>query len=180
MIQKLITLALAPLLFLQGRRVQRTALVLPEAEGAREGVTGCGATFNLLVIGDSAAAGVGIACQQQALIGRLVDELSQRHTVHWRLVAKTGRRLADVQRALNSVSSGAVDLVVVSAGINDVLRGTSSKQWVADLQALARVLHDRFTPAPSHSAAFPEYRIFRCCPSHSPGISDCVRVNSIT
>ncbi|MFZ9653914.1 MAG: SGNH/GDSL hydrolase family protein [Steroidobacteraceae bacterium] len=164
MIQKLITLALAPLLFLQGRRVQRTALVLPEAEGAREGVTGCGATFNLLVIGDSAAAGVGIACQQQALIGRLVDELSQRHTVHWRLVAKTGRRLADVQRALNSVSSGAVDLVVVSAGINDVLRGTSSKQWVADLQALARVLHDRFHARAVAFSSIPRIQNFPLLP----------------
>ena len=52
------TLALAPLLVVQGWYVKRITPRLPEAEGARQGVTGQGQRLRLLVVGDSAAAGV--------------------------------------------------------------------------------------------------------------------------
>ena len=55
------TLALAPLLVVQGWYVKRVTPRLPEAEGARQGVTGQGQRLRLLVVGDSAAAGVNAA-----------------------------------------------------------------------------------------------------------------------
>jgi hypothetical protein len=98
MLHALITAALAPVLLVQGRRVRRTALELPEAAGPREGLSGTGAAFSLLVLGDSAAAGVGIATQDEALTGCLVRTLSTERTVQWRLVARSGDRLSDVLR----------------------------------------------------------------------------------
>ena len=84
---------LAPLLLWQGRRVRRVTPRLPEPAGPRAGVAGQGAPLRLLVLGDSAAAGVGVARQRDALTGRLLAELSPRHTVHWRLLAHTGEVL---------------------------------------------------------------------------------------
>ncbi len=140
----LITAALAPVLLLQGRRVRRTALELPEATGPREGITGQGQPFSLLVLGDSAAAGVGIATQEQALTGCLVRALSAGRTVQWRLVARSGDRLSHILRAAQNTPPQATDLIVVSAGINDVLQGTSPARWTALLQELAQCFEQRF------------------------------------
>ncbi len=57
----LVTAALAPLLLWQGRHVRRVTPRLPEAAGPRAGTTGHGPPLRLLVLGDSAAAGVGVA-----------------------------------------------------------------------------------------------------------------------
>ena len=83
-------LALAPLLVAQAIGTRRRAPALPEAAGPREGRVGEGAqALRLLIAGDSSAAGVGVAHQEQALAGHLSRAL-HRHTartVHWSLQA---------------------------------------------------------------------------------------------
>ena len=69
------TVALAPLLFWQGRRVRAEVPRLPEPEGERSGIAGTGAVLRVLVVGDSAAAGVGAATQAEALSGGLISSL---------------------------------------------------------------------------------------------------------
>src|SRR4051812_15874048 len=61
-------IALAPLLVAQALATRRRAPVLPEAEGARDGALGAAdaPTLRVLVAGDSSAAGVGVARQDQA------------------------------------------------------------------------------------------------------------------
>ena len=73
----LITLSLAPFLILQGRHVRRITPRLPEPDGARAGQAGSGQPLRLLIVGDSAAAGVGVSTQQDALSGQLIALLSQ-------------------------------------------------------------------------------------------------------
>ena len=80
--------ALGPLLLVQGRRVRRDTPVLPEAPGPREGEAGEGPPLRLLVLGDSAGAGVGAATQEEALTGRIVAGLRGRFRVRWRLVER--------------------------------------------------------------------------------------------
>ncbi|MDH3952646.1 MAG: SGNH/GDSL hydrolase family protein, partial [Gammaproteobacteria bacterium] len=48
---------------------------LPEPPGAREGSAGKGPPLKLLVVGDSAAAGVGVSRQDEALLGQVVSRL---------------------------------------------------------------------------------------------------------
>ena len=79
------TLALIPALVIQGSRVKKNTIRLPEAEGAREGITGQGQTLSLLILGDSAAAGVGVAHQNDALLGAVISALQHQYQVHWRL-----------------------------------------------------------------------------------------------
>ncbi|KAB0649370.1 SGNH/GDSL hydrolase family protein, partial [Burkholderia diffusa] len=57
----LATAALGPLLLMQGRRVRRVTPRLAEAAGPRDGTAGDGPPLRVLVLGDSAAAGVGVA-----------------------------------------------------------------------------------------------------------------------
>src|SRR5689334_20066239 len=69
------SIALVPLLALQGRRVRRVTPRLPEPPGPRAGLAGDGPPLRLLILGDSSAAGVGAPSQDEALSGRLVSEL---------------------------------------------------------------------------------------------------------
>ncbi len=50
-----------------------TVLRLPEAHGERSGCCGNGNELNLLIIGDSAAAGVGVDEQSEALASQLAE-----------------------------------------------------------------------------------------------------------
>ena len=55
---KLSTLALLPVLFIQGTKVRKNTPHLMEASGEREGLIGQGKPLSLLILGDSAAPGM--------------------------------------------------------------------------------------------------------------------------
>ena len=71
---RLRTLLTAPLWLAQGVHVAITTERLPEAAGPRQGRIGAG-RLRLLILGDSSAAGVGVATQDLALAGRLAAAL---------------------------------------------------------------------------------------------------------
>lgn len=146
MLFRLALVLLGPLLFLQGKYVRRVTPRLPEAAGQREGSAGDGSPLSVLILGDSAAAGVGVADQGQALSGQLTEALAHKHTVHWRLLARSGDRLDQLLDSLPHPSPdiAPVDWVVVSIGVNDVTALRRSQAWMADLQALISVLRERF------------------------------------
>ena len=85
----LLRILLGPILLFQGKRVRSGILRLPEPEGPRAGKTGDGPPISVLLLGDSATAGVGAATQSDALSGQLVEWLAAANTVRWRLHAKT-------------------------------------------------------------------------------------------
>ncbi|MCG9730468.1 SGNH/GDSL hydrolase family protein [Shewanella sp. Isolate13] len=140
----LIFILIAPLLFLQGKRVKYSTPKLPEAAGPRVGRIGEGSELSLLVFGDSAAAGVGVEDQQQALIGVVTQALAHEYRVQWRLLAQSGYNTAQAIRMLQtemaSQSSLSFDVVVVSLGVNDVLSPLSAKRWIEQQKALVELL----------------------------------------
>src|SRR5437763_5111177 len=96
-------LALGPLLLPQARWLRSNALRLPEAAGPREGVVGEGeVTLRVLVVGDSAAAGVGVADQAQALALPLAHRLQEQlgGAVAWQLLARTGVNTREAREQL--------------------------------------------------------------------------------
>lgn len=140
----LATVVLAPVLLAQGRRVRRTVVLLPEPEGAREGADGSGPLLRLLVVGDSAAAGVGAQTQDDALTGRVVAGLAPSFHVRWKLVAFTGATTADMLDHLEKTPAGHFDVVLASLGVNDVTGGCSLAQWRQQQEQLITLLRDRF------------------------------------
>jgi lysophospholipase L1-like esterase len=114
---------LGPLLYAQAFRLRRSVIELPEAAGGRAGNAGAGATrLRLLIAGDSAAAGVGAATQDEALAGQLACALAEQggFAVRWQLVARTGARSEDVLRMLMDEALRRADVGVVLAGVNDI------------------------------------------------------------
>lgn len=138
------TIALAPVLLAQGRRVRRTVVLLPEPEGAREGASGSGPPLRLLVAGDSAAAGVGAQTQEDALSGRIVAGLAPSFQVRWKLLAFTGATTAALLDRLENTPAEHFDVALTSLGVNDVTGGCPLGRWRRQQEQLIGLLRDRF------------------------------------
>ncbi|RLJ41518.1 lysophospholipase L1-like esterase [Litoreibacter meonggei] len=139
-----VKLALLPLLAAQGWRARKTARQLPEPDGPREGVDGEGPPLRLLVVGDSSAAGVGVAHQREAITGRLVQALSQTHRVAWRLNAVSGATTAATLARLTAEETGPFDVAVVALGVNDITKGATLRRWLGLQRELCERLRDDF------------------------------------
>ena len=138
---------------------------LPEPEGARLGAVGKGPTLRLLVTGDSAAAGVGVTGQNEALTGQLVSRLSEHFELQWQLSARSGLTTSQISERLAAETLTPFDVAVVSAGVNDVLSRLKPEDWPVLLGGLVEVLrrhcsvrHIVFTPLPPmhHFPALPQ------------------------
>lgn len=148
-------IALFPLLAAQGLHVRRKALELPEAAGEREGEAlpeagreraGEGRALRLLVVGDSSAAGVGVAQQHDALAGRvaasLADELGR--PVRWQLVARTGNTALEALTQLRETERlGGADILLTAVGVNDVVRQVPRSRTLAQLSELHALARER-------------------------------------
>ena len=117
---------------------------LREPPGVRQGQVGDGPLLRLLVVGDSAAAGVGVSRQDEALLGQLVSRLADRYRVEFALQAKTGLTTADTLRRLEEMLPGHYDVAVTSLGVNDVLALTGLGTWLARQRRLRRLLREKF------------------------------------
>lgn len=123
MLVRAATLVLGPVLFAQARRVRASALELPEAEGPREGEEGQGdRDLRLLVVGDSSAAGVGAAHQDEALARPLARSVAETggFRVRWQLVARSGATSRDALLLLKDERPARADVAVVMLGVNDI------------------------------------------------------------
>jgi lysophospholipase L1-like esterase len=118
-------------------------LRLPEAAGPREGVAGEGdACLRLLVVGDSSAAGVGVADQAQALALPLAKEVAARlhGSVPWQLIAQSGLDTQEVIALVRRAKPQPADVAVAVVGVNDVTSQASASRYVEQLTALAALL----------------------------------------
>lgn len=163
-LQILLTLVLAPLLMYQGKRVRRVTPRLPEAPGERQGQAGTGQPLRLLILGDSAAAGVGIAGQQQALSGCLAATLAPHAEVHWQLLAKSSLTTAGITALLDGLAAQSFDAVLVSCGVNDVTRSTQPADFAAHLAQLQQRLTSQFNAQLVIYTALPPMHKFPALP----------------
>ncbi len=155
---------LGPVLLAQGRRVRRETPVLPEPPGPREGEAGEGPALRLLVLGDSAGAGVGAATQEEALTGRIVAALRDRFRVQWRLVARTGASTASTIRHLERLEPFVVDAVVTSLGVNDVTGDVDVARFLEFQARLHELLRSKFGARLILASGIPPMECFPALP----------------
>lgn len=155
---------LLPLPAVQALQVRRRALILPEASGPRQGIVGTGPKLRLLIVGDSSAAGVGAATQDQALAGRLVNQLACHFTIEWRLVARTGATTGSTLRYLTCAEPFICDVVLVVLGVNDTIRGATVRGWRHRLAQLFDLLEARFAASHIYVSGVPPMADFPLLP----------------
>lgn len=158
----------APLLIWQGLRVRKHALILPEPTGPRSGVTAKrsspNAPLRLLIVGDSAAAGVGVDTQDDALLGQLVETLSHHTTVEWDLIARTGGTTASTTSWLRDTQAKPYDAVVISLGVNDVTRQIPLQRWINQTATLLDLLISKFAAKRIYTTTLPPMGKFPVLP----------------
>lgn len=138
---------LAPVLVRQGQELRKTAVRLPEAAGPRRGQSGQELTtkpMRVLILGDSAAAGVGVSQQEYALAGCLARELEQDRSYAWALWAKSGDTTAHTLVKLHLQPAEQFDYVIISLGVNDATSQCSLSTFLRRQRALYRRLRASF------------------------------------
>jgi lysophospholipase L1-like esterase len=160
------TALIMPLLLIQAMWVRLTVLRLPEPCGERSGRCGDGKgkKLKLLVIGDSAAAGVGVAKQKEAITGQLITNLSHRHNVNWRLVASNGYTSSDIIKELAALAPETFDYVLISIGVNDVTSLTRSNRWTTNIKNVAKLLDTKFGAPKVLFSSLPPMQLFKAIP----------------
>lgn len=158
------SLPLAPLMLAQALYVKRTIPRLPEPEGVRAGSTGQGRPLRLLITGDSAAAGVGVTHQMQALAGQLSSRLADDFQLSWTLEALTGRTTQQALEHLRQLPSRRFDVAVISLGVNDITSGISARRWIARLHQLTELLASRFEVRQVLFSPVPPMHLFPALP----------------
>jgi lysophospholipase L1-like esterase len=150
-------LLLSPLLVAQALATRARLPRLPEAAGAREGEVGRGPLLRLLILGDSSAAGVGVADLSRSLAGFLPSALARhgRLRVCWRVLARSGLTSEQCLEWLQDHAAIEADVAVVVLGVNDVVDQVPSRRAVAAREAIANrlrnvhgVAHVVFAPLP--------------------------------
>lgn len=162
---KLSTLALLPVLFVQGTKVRKNTPRLLEASGERQGIVGNGRPLSLLILGDSAAAGVGVETQKDALSGAIISELQDQYSIRWKLHAKTGDTTKQVFQAVQHLEQQNYDVVVTSIGVNDVTKLTSASSWIKQQKQLFQSIQARFQPKLIIVSGIPPMQHFPALPN---------------
>lgn len=153
------TVLLAPILVLQGGYVRLVTPKLEEPDGDRSGVKGQGDALRILILGDSAGAGVGVDSQSEALSGQLIQKLQHANSIHWRVEAETGKTTEDILNHIQNLDAFEVDIAVISLGVNDVTGFVTEKRWLLLQEALHVLLRDKFgTKLVLHSSVPPLHK----------------------
>ncbi|PID79174.1 lipase [bacterium DOLZORAL124_64_63] len=176
MTDRLLLTLLGPILLAQGRRVRKKALILPEPVGDREGIRGPrpensqeedqarNPDLRLLIVGDSSAAGVGVATQEEALLGHLVRYLAATKRVRFRLVARTGLTTSHILQWLTKMPAEEFDVAVTSLGVNDTTRLREPADFIAQQEALLDLLREKFQVRQTVVTGLPPMHLFPALP----------------
>lgn len=168
MLINLSKIVFAPILLMQGKRVRLNTPRLPEPTGERSGVI-CGEkpALRVLICGDSAAAGVGVAAQHEALSGQVVAALQRRFPlrhIEWQLWAKNGDNSAVALIKLHLQPAQQFDVVITSLGVNDVTGNVSATQFRRCQQAIVQLLQEKFHASQILLTALPPMHLFPALP----------------
>lgn len=156
---------LGPVILIQGLAVRARVPKLPEPAGDRLGESGEGPALGLLIVGDSAAAGVGAAHQETALSGQLVARLAERYRVTWKLEATTGNTTAVSLQRLHALPAAPYDVAVTSLGVNDVTRMVGLRTWLRQQDELRRLLREKFAVRRIIVSGLPPMHAFPALPN---------------
>jgi lysophospholipase L1-like esterase len=146
-----ISIPLLPVLFYQGKQVRKKVPELPEAMNPQGNAVVSGEKpIQLISLGESTIAGVGVNTHEEGFTGTFAKEFSQlqNRTVNWRVYAKSGYT---AKRVLNelvpTIEEREVDIILIGLGGNDTFRLNHPKKWKFTARKLIKTLQEQFPKA---------------------------------
>ena len=143
LVGRLVVYALFPVFFTQAFALRRHALQLTPAVGPPAGRIGRGEPLHFLAVGDSIIAGVGARRIQQSTVGHVARFMSGRlsREINWRAAGVIGAGARRVRRdVVPALPKQRFDAILVSVGVNDVLKLERSGRFRRQLLKLIRDL----------------------------------------
>jgi lysophospholipase L1-like esterase len=128
-LNSLVALPFLPVISYLGKRVEKDIPKLPEAsENITGKISGNQEAINLLTIGESTIAGVGVNDHKDGITGQIARFLHEKtqKTINWQVVAKNGYTAQRAQEQLvKLIPSINFDMIVVGLGANDTFQFNS-------------------------------------------------------
>ncbi len=140
---RLFIYSLFPVLFSQAFALRRHALNFAPPVGPPAGRIGRGEPLHFLAIGDSIVAGVGARRIEHSTVGHVARFMSGRlsREINWRAAGRIGASARGVRVfVLPELPPQAFDAILVSVGVNDVLKLERSGRYRRQLLKLLREL----------------------------------------
>lgn len=173
-LSRAIAAAQAPVLLAQGRQLRRETPRLPDAplpwSGTVEPSVPHAAAvppLQLLVLGDSTAAGVGVDHADLGLGGQLARALARRtgRAVHWRAAGRNGATAGDLVRQFAAPAlAEPTDLVFLTVGANDALGLRSTRAFRRDVRRLIELTFSEHPQAALIMSSLPAFFRFTLLP----------------
>ena len=162
----LIAVPLLPLLYVQGRKVKKRVPDLPEAaspSGISVPESIARDPMQLIILGESTMAGVGVNSHEEGFAGALARDLSEKLQcqIDWKVYAKSGYTAKDVtEKILPEIKEDSPNLIVIGLGGNDSFDLNSPAGWRRDIVLLINTLKQRFHSVPLVFANMPPIKEF--------------------
>ncbi|GAA1608243.1 SGNH/GDSL hydrolase family protein [Actinoplanes couchii] len=150
---------------LQGLWVKTVTRRLPEPAGEPSGsVPGTLPALRIAVTGESTAAGCGVGRHDEGFAAAFAREVAARtgQAVDWTATGRYGATAVQIRQDLLPTETD-LNMVVVLAGVNDVLTRRRPEQWREDLSALVGDLAGRTTRIVV--TGIPPFTLFPALPS---------------
>lgn len=164
----LVTHTMFPIAAAQALWLIRRVTFLPEPEGASTGCQpGDGPPLRVLFIGDSSVVGVGVAHTRHAIGAAFARAWARRtgQAVHWQLHGRYGATTREItQQVMPHLTPFSVDLVVVSAGTNDITKATPGPRFERHFTELLRAIRQATGHAPIFVSQLPPMQCFPSLP----------------
>lgn len=128
-----------PLLLAEGLYARIATARLPAAKDRRGQIGRDGQAVKLVGLGDSIIAGVGVRRHSEGLVGQLAARVAERtgRPVAWEAVGFSGADSVHVFDKLLPVAARAEpEIVVLSVGVNDAVRGVRPREFKDRLRAI--------------------------------------------
>jgi len=167
---------LFPLMYIQGKRIRAKVPKLPPATGL-EGIeihNGSAERMNILVIGESTMAGIGVDTHKEGFAGTFAKELSlyNKKSVSWKVYAKSGYTAQQVsEEIIPEIDDEKVDLVVIGLGGNDAFTINNPRKWSKAIEAIISQLQSKY---PFAHIAFCNMPPIKAFPAFTPLIQTVV------
>ena len=144
----IVSIPLLPFLYFQGKNIRKKTPKLPEAKDPKGLVNGnFNKTLNILSIGESTIAGVGVDYHKNGFTGALANTLSSelKANINWRVYARSGYTVTKVsEKIVSKIEETKTDFIVIGMGGNDAFTLNSPKKWRKNIENLISLLQNKF------------------------------------
>ncbi len=139
---------LLPYLYYRAGKIRSSMPSLPPAKGPEgEVATGAASKVNLLVLGESTMAGLGVATHEEGFAGTLAGALAYalEVDVKWKVFARSGYTARDVcTQIVPRLTEEPAELIAIGLGANDAFKLRSPSSWGSQIDQLLDGLQTHF------------------------------------